>query len=135
KQADFIITALSHKVMPKVVEELSKYVAQDQVVVNISTDTEIDTFEPIKDKCILAHAKIIGHAKEISAGELPAILVGSDDEEAKYKVAKIFSNMGVVCFGDEKMVKMVNKIASEEGVKAAYALKERLESLGVPKEY
>lgn len=135
KQADFVITALSHKVMPKVVQDLSNYIAPNQVVINISTDTEIDTFEPIKGKCILAHAKIIGHAKEITAGELPVILVGSDKEDVKEKVAEIFSNMGVVCFGDEKLVKMVNKIASEEGVKAAFALKERLEELGVPKEY
>lgn len=134
-KADFIITALSHLVMPQAVEELSKYIKPNQVVINVSTDNEMDTFEPIKDKCILAYAKIIGHAKEIGLGELPAILVGSDNDEVKQKVAGIFSRMGVVCFGDEKTVKTVNKIASEEGVKAAFLLQQRLEELNIPKEY
>lgn len=135
ENANYIITALSHTVMPKAVEELSQYISPHQVVINISTDNEIDTFDSIKGKCILAHAKIIGHAKEIGSGELPVILVGSDDKEVQNKVAEIFSNMGSTCFGDEKTVKTVNKIASEEGIKAAFALKERLRELNIPDEY
>ena len=135
QKADFIITALSHLVLPKAVEEMSEHLKPQHVIINVSTDNEIDTFDPVKGKCKLAHAKIIGHAKEIGSGELPCILVGGENDEIEAKVAQIFSNMGVVCFGDESLVKKVNKIASEEGVRAAFGLQQRLEELDVPSEY
>lgn len=134
--ADYIITALPAQAFQKAIPDIKAYVAQHQVLINISTDTEMVTFEPLKGLCKLASAKIIGHAQHITTtGELPLILVDGEDSSVRYKTAEVFSKIGTVCFGDEKIVKKINNIASEEGIKAALNIKKRLEKANVPSEY
>lgn len=134
--SDYIITALPAQVFSEAVAELKNYVAQHQILINISTDTEKVEFEPLKGLCKLASAKIIGHANYmVATNELPLILIDGEDLAVRSKIAKIFSKLGTVCFGDEKIVKKVNNIASEEGIKAALNIKKRLEKANVPAEY
>ncbi|NLZ54973.1 MAG: NAD(P)-binding domain-containing protein [Thermoanaerobacteraceae bacterium] len=134
--SDYIITALPANVFQNVVTELKNYVAQHHILINISTDTEKEEFEPLKGLCKIATAKIIGHAKHMAAtDELPLVLIDGEDFSVRSKVASIFSKLGAVCFGDEKIVKKVNNIASEEGIKAALDIKKRLEEANVPSEY
>lgn len=133
--SDYIVIALPADIIPKTIAEL-KTISQHQILINISTDTEKTVFEPLKGLCKLASAKIIGHAQHITAtGELPLILIDSEDIFTRNKTAKIFSHVGTVCFGDEKIVKKINNIASEEGIKAALSIKKRLEQINVPPEY
>ena len=112
--AEYLITALPAAIIPEAVKELKPFLQQNQILINISTDTTKKVFEPLKNSCKLASAKIIGHAKQIGAGELPLILVDAEDQNTRNKVAKIFSRIGVIRFGEEKLVKMINNIASEE---------------------
>jgi len=134
--SDYIITALPATVIPNAIQEFKSFVLQHQIVINISTDTVNTVFEPLKGLCKLASAKIIGHAQHITAtGEPPLILIDGDDFTTRSKTAKIFSKIGTVCFGDEKIVKDINNIASEEGIKAALSIKMRLEKINVPSEY
>lgn len=134
--SDYIITALPAAVFPKVVKEIKSFIASKHILINISTDTEKTVFEPVKDLCKLASAKIIGHAQHIgTTGELPLIIVDGEDIDTCSKTAKIFANLGAVCFGDENTVKKINNIASEEGIKAALSIIRRLEEIDVPSEY
>jgi len=133
--SDYIIVALPAEAIPHAVPELEPHL-QQQVLINISTDTEKSAFEPLKDLCKIASAKVIGHAVHMAAtGELPLVVIDSEDISVRNRVAKIFSHIGAVCFGDEKIVKNINNIASEEGIKAALSIKKRLEEIDVPSEY
>lgn len=133
--SDCIIMALPADTIPQVVPEMKSHLEQ-QVLINVSTNTEKTVFEPLKDLCKLVSAKIIGHAQYMATtGELPLIIIDSEDISTRNKVAKIFSQLGTVCFGDENLVKNINNIASEEGIKAALNIKKRLEEINVPPEY
>jgi len=134
--ADYIIVALPAEVIPELVPELEPHLQQQQVLINISTNTEKSVFEPLKGLCKLASAKVIGHALHMSAtGELPLVVIDCEDVSARNNVAKIFANIGAVCFGDERIVKNVNNIASEEGIRAALNIKKKLEEINIPSEY
>ncbi|NLU09856.1 MAG: NAD(P)-binding domain-containing protein [Tepidanaerobacter acetatoxydans] len=134
--SNYIIVALPANVIPEILKEIKPFIAKEQILINISTDTEKSVFEPIKSLCKLASAKIIGHAQHMAAtGELPLILIDGDDLDTCNKVAEIFSKIGCICYGDENIVKKVNNIASEEGIKAALNIKKRLEEINMPLEY
>lgn len=134
--SDYIITALPAAVIPQVVEKIKSFIVKEHILINISTDTEKPVFEPLKGLCKLSSAKIIGHAQHMAAtGELPLIIIDGEDSDTCNKTASIFAKMGTVCFGDEKTVKKINNIASEEGIKAALSIKKRLEEIDVPPEY
>jgi 3-hydroxyisobutyrate dehydrogenase-like beta-hydroxyacid dehydrogenase len=134
--SDYIITALPATVIPEAVKEIKSFVKREHILINISTDTEKSVFKPLKGLCKLVSAKIIGHAQHIgTTGELPLIIVDGDDGDTCNKTAEIFAKMGTVCFGDEKTVKIINNIASEEGIKAALSITKRLEEIDIPSEY
>lgn len=136
KLSDYIITALPAGIIPNVLEDIKPYLSENQILINISTDTEKDTFKSIQGLCKLASAKIIGHALNIAAtGELPLVLIDADDESARQKTAEIFAHLGCICYGSEKTVKLINNIASEEGIKAALTIEARLKELNIPPEY
>ena len=134
-EADYIITALPAGVIPHVVDSILENISEDQIIINISTNTKMTEFKALEGKCKLASAKIIGHALQIGANELPLILINSKDKNTKNKVALVFGRVGTVCFGDEELVSRVNNIASEQGIRAALKIKEQLEELNVPEEY
>jgi pyrroline-5-carboxylate reductase len=135
RNADYIITALPPEAISNALKEIKPYLIGRHIIINISTSTSISSFNLIKSSCKIVSSKIIGHAQQISIGELPAILIDGDDEDAKQKSAMIFGKIGVVYFGNEELVNIVNKVASEEGIKAAYNIKKRLKDLNVPDEY
>lgn len=136
KLSDYIITALPASIIPNVLEDIKPYLSENQILINISTDTEKDTFKPIQGLCKLASAKIIGHALNIATtGELPLVLIDADDENVRQKTAEIFAHLGCTCYGSEKTVKLINNIASEEGIKAALTIEACLKELNIPPEY
>ena len=134
-KANYIITALPAGVIPNVLDKISQFLRKDQILINISTNTERHVFKTLEGKCHIASAKIIGESNQIDLGELPLILVDGDDEKVKNEVASVFGHIGIVCFGDEKLVSKINKIASEQGIRAALEKKQQLEELNVPEEY
>lgn len=132
---NYVIIALPAGIIPEVVREIKPFLKPEHIIINISTDTEKAVFEPLKGLCKLATAKIIGHARQIGAGELPLIVVDADDPNTRNKTANIFANVGAVCFGNENLVRKINNVASEEGIKAALNIEKKLESMGIPSEY
>jgi len=134
-QADCIILALPAAIIPEAIKEISPFLQREQLLINISTDTEMSVFKPVKGLCKLASAKIIGHALQMAGGELPMIIVDAEDEHDRRRTAEIFGKIGTVGFGKEKVVMEINHIASEEGIKAAYNIKKRLKELNIPDEY
>jgi hypothetical protein len=62
-------------------------------------------------------------------------MIDGENEKARNKTAEIFGNIGAVKFGPEKIVAEINYIASEEGIKAAYNIQNRLKQLNIPEEY
>ena len=134
--SDYIIIALPATVIPEVIQKIKSFVVKEHILINISTDTEKPVFESLKGLCKLTSAKIIGHAQHMATtDELPLIIIDGEDPDTSNKTANIFAKLGTVCFGDEKTVKNINNIASEEGIKAALSIKKRLEETDVPSEY
>ena len=134
--SDYIITALPATVIPEVIKELKLFVKREHILINISTDTDKSVFEPLNGLCRLVSAKVIGHAQYIgNTDELPLIIIDGDDTDTCNKTARIFAKMGVIRFGDEKTVTIINNIASEEGIKAALSITKRLEEINIPSEY
>jgi len=133
--ADFIIVALPASIIPGAINEIRPFLKKEHILINISTDTGMEIFASLKDQCKLVSAKIIGHALQIGFGELPLVLIDGEDEKACKKTAQIFGNIGPVRFGPEKTVMEINHIASEEGIKAAYNIQNRLKQLNIPEEY
>ncbi|MDN5300723.1 MAG: hypothetical protein PWQ60_237 [Thermoanaerobacteraceae bacterium] len=134
-EADFIIIALPASIIPGAIGEIKPFLKQEHILINISTDTNMEAFAPLKNCCKLVSAKIIGHALQIDFGELPLIMIDGENEKARNKTAEIFGNIGAVKFGPEKIVAEINHIASEEGIKAAYNIQNRLKQLNIPEEY
>lgn len=133
--SDYVILALPADAIHQAISEL-KSVLQQQVVINVSTNTEKIALDPLKKLSKIAAAKIIGHAQHMaSTGELPLIVIDSEDITIRNRVAKIFSLLGTVCFGDEILVKNINNIASEEAIRAALNIMKRLEEINIPPEY
>ncbi|HHW02716.1 MAG TPA: NAD(P)-binding domain-containing protein [Thermoanaerobacterales bacterium] len=134
-KTDFIILALPASIIPEAINEIKPFLKQEHVLINVSTDTGLEEFNTVKNFCKPVSAKIIGHALQIGFGELPLIIIDGEDERARNKTAEIFSNIGAVKFGSEKIVADINHIASEEGIKAAYNIQNKLKQIGIPEEY
>lgn len=132
---DFIIAALPAAAIPAFISEIKPFLKKEHILINISTDTPMEVFNPLRDCCKLVSAKIIGHAVQINFGEPPLIIIDGEDEKACKKTAEIFGNLGPVKFDSERIAKEINHIASEEGIKAAYNIKTRMKKYGLPEEY
>lgn len=134
--SDYVILALPADAIHQAISELKSVLQQQQVVINVSTNTEKIALDPLKKLSKIAAAKIMGHAQHMaSTGELPLIVIDSEDITIRNRVAKIFSLLGTVCFGDEILVKNINNIASEEAIRAALNIMKRLEEINIPPEY
>lgn len=134
-EADFIIIALPASAISPALEKARSFLKSGQILINISTDKETDSLTSIRGLCEPVSAKIIGHALQIDSGELPLVVIDGKDEKIKNKVAEIFGRIGVVTFGPEKLVRQINNIASEEGIRAALNIQKRLKELAIPDEY
>ncbi len=133
--SDYIIIALPANIIHNVMKEIKPFLNPNQLLVNISTNTDKTTFNSLKGLCRFASAKIIGHARQISSGELPLIVIDGENHDDCLETADIFGKLGAVCFGAEKMVQIINSIASEEGIKAAFNIEKKLEEKGIPSEF
>ena len=90
--ADYIIIALPATIIPKIIPCIKPLVKHEQILINISTDTEETTFEQLRDHCRLSSAKIIGHAQYIAETNEPAlVIVDGDSQNVRNKVAEIFA--------------------------------------------
>jgi len=137
-KADIIVLALPTEVMVEAVKQITQKLTKSPVLVNIATtasDTELEKTFNNKKNINLISAKIIGHAGEMRKGERPIIIIdGSKDSKTKLEAAELFSKVGTVVFGDVQQVALINTVSSEEGIKTALRIKERLLKQNIPEE-
>ena len=131
-----LVVALPTPVMETAFEQLAGKVKKNQVLVNIATTQPKEPLEAIiGNKAKVISAKIIGHAYEIAQGEKPIVVVDGEDYSSVQKVVELFKNLGEVVTGDEAIVPKLNSMASAEGIKAAYIIKEAMQAEGIPMEF
>jgi pyrroline-5-carboxylate reductase len=137
KDADYIILALPDRVIRDILPNINSFLKGHQIVINISTSTmKKDLLDKISYRQNLISVKIIGHYEEINLGEIPLIIIEETaKDEIKTKMIEIFSNIGIVLFGNEEDVEKVNTIAGEEAIKAAINIKNRLMEQNIKQEY
>ena len=141
-EADVIILALPAEGIAPSVAALAALASPRALVLNLATAA--DTTQVLATES--SHAagtsglrvipvKIIGHAREIAAGVPPLVVVDTPRDDLLGLVQNLLRGFGPVVRGSERLVQIANTIASEEGVKAALAMQERLKAAGVPEEW
>lgn len=135
READVIILTLPTEIIAPVAAQLAGVVRPDALVLNLATAS--DTSEALSKApgLVMVPAKIVGHAREIAAGTRPLVAVDAPSDVVLDLVRDLLRDFGSVVRGPEYLVRITNTIASEEGVKAALAMQERLKAAGVPEEW
>ncbi|MDK2835380.1 MAG: hypothetical protein PWP21_157 [Thermosediminibacterales bacterium] len=136
--ADLIILALPGDAVQPVIELMNNYIRDNQIIVNIATNVTLEMISQKLKSNKLVSAKIIGHFHEIKSGEIPIVVLDNvlpySDLKRIESLLSVFSKIGITVFGNEKMVKKINTIASEEGIRAAFYIKEKLKKEGIPED-
>jgi len=129
---EVLILALPAEVMPEMVKRLAPSLSTKQILVNIATNQKREPLQKlIAGETKVVSAKIVGHAREIAAGEAPTIIVDGDEGEETEKISHIFWHFGTVQQGSEDLVEVLNTLASGEGIKAAYTIKKKMLQEGI----
>ncbi|MFZ5943220.1 MAG: pyrroline-5-carboxylate reductase family protein [Bacillota bacterium] len=129
--AEVVILALATDILPNALLELEKLLKNDAVIVNIATTLGHDQLQTGLNK---VSAKIIGHYKEMSAGEKPVIIIEGTDQAGVNLVADVFSHIGTVVKGQSDMVTKINTISSQFGIVAALEIKKVLGEMQLSEE-
>jgi pyrroline-5-carboxylate reductase len=136
-KADIIILALPSEAIPAAIKDLAEFTRPGQILINIATSNDTSKIRSSVNIPLIS-AKIVGHFQEIANGEAPLILIDPGDMPRNHEniltVAEVFSKVGIITFGNEKTVLALNSIASEEGLRCAYAIKQRLNSSDIPED-
>ncbi|MFZ7104678.1 MAG: NAD(P)-binding domain-containing protein [Peptococcaceae bacterium] len=131
RNAEIIIMALATETVLQALRELEDYLAESAVIVNIATTLP---HSALKIKYQKVSAKIIGHAKEMAAGEKPVVIVEGDNEDSEKPVRDIFAHIGTVEKGDTDLVGRINTLSSKYGILTALQIQKELEGLKLSQE-
>lgn len=128
--ADVAILALPPAVTVAALESVRQFLSPGAVVINIATTVLKDSLRPVLNGAgHLVGAKIVGHFREMS--ENPAILVDADTEKGMQVAVLLFSGLGRVVPGDERLVQLINTVATREAFRAAARIEDLLREVGV----
>lgn len=128
--ADAAILALPPAVTVAALESVRQFLSPGTVVINIATTVLKEVLRPVlSGACHLVGAKIVGHYREM--GEKPVILVDADTEKGMQAAALLFSGLGRVVPGDERLVQLINTVATREAFRAAARIEDLLREAGV----
>ncbi|MCL5935519.1 MAG: NAD(P)-binding domain-containing protein [Firmicutes bacterium] len=128
--ADAVVLALPPSVTAPALESMRPLLRPDVVVVNIATTVCRDDLRPVLNGVgHLVGAKIVGHYREMR--ERPAILVDAETEKGRQAALLLFSDLGTVLPGDERVVQLINTAATREAFRAAVRIEELLREAGV----
>ena len=129
-KVDIIILALPPAVTVSTLSSLRQWLRPGTVVINIATTIAKNQLRPVMPEHIhLVGAKIVGHYREMR--EMPAIIVDADTDKGKEVASLLFSELGKVTFGDEKLVNLINTIATREAFRCSVRIEEQLLDAGV----
>jgi len=130
KGAGAVILALPPAVTVSALEAISSYIHPETVVINIATTVFKDDLRPaLEGRGHLVGAKIVGHYREM--GGRPAILVDAETEKGGEVAGELFSGLGQVERGDERLVGIINTVATREAFRAAATIEKILRKEGV----
>ena len=128
--AGAVILALPPAVTVSALAAISSYIIPETVVINIATTVFKDDLRPaLEGRPHLVGAKIVGHYREM--GSKPAILVDADTEKGGEVAGELFSGLGQVERGDERLVGLINTTATREAFRAAATIEKILREEGV----
>ncbi|MFZ5645293.1 MAG: NAD(P)-binding domain-containing protein [Bacillota bacterium] len=131
--ADAVIFALPPALTVEAVESVRKLINPKTVIINIATTVLKDQLRPVLgENEHLAGVKIVGHYREMN--ERPVIIVDADTEKAGQVAFKLFTEIGHVEAGDEKIVGLINTIATREAFRAAITIERLLREEGASPE-
>lgn len=128
---DAVVLAVPDSAVAPCIEALRETEASWKVfsvATNISREV-LTGLESERIRCL--NAKIIGHAGEMERGAKPVIVVDAGDTELIAIARQIFDCVGTVTVGEADQVKLINRVATEEALKAAVAIEKLLESAGI----
>lgn len=131
--AQVVILALPPDVTVSALASVQRLLQPDTVVINIATSVRKDELRKALGGAFhLAGAKIIGQYREMH--EKPVIVVDADTEKSKQVAGLLFSGLGKVEQGDERLVQFINTVATREAFRAASIIEEQLRGQGIPQE-
>lgn len=134
--ADIIMLVLPATAIEDMVIKLLRVVKDGATILNMATSAHVDAVLTANNRNIaVIDAKIIGHAKEIFRGEPAIIVVNTDDQERFETIASLLSKFNKVVQGDSSLVETINSLASSEGIKAAVAIRKKLQTLNVENDW
>lgn len=129
KGAGAVILALPPAVTVSALAAISGYIIPETVVINIATTVFKDDLRPVLEgRRHLVGAKIVGHYREM--GSRPAILVDADTEKGGEVAGVLFSALGQVERGNERLVGLINTVATREAFRAAATIEKLLREQG-----
>ncbi|MFZ5632383.1 MAG: pyrroline-5-carboxylate reductase family protein [Bacillota bacterium] len=127
---EVVVLALPPAVTAPALASVHQFLRPDAVVINIATTVFKDALRPLLGGSgHLAGAKIVGHYREMN--EKPAVLVDADTEKAGQAAFLLFSDVGRVEPGDERLVQLINTLATGEAFRAAVRIEDQLREAGV----
>lgn len=129
---DVVLLALPPDAVAAALEAFRPHLAPGTLVVNMATQLETEPLRRRFPEWRVAAAKLVGHAREIEAGEIGAVVVDHAAPSEFALIRRLLGGLGPVLAGDEKLVLQVNTAVAEELLKALRGLERRLASLGVP---
>lgn len=134
--ADMIMMVLPTPAIKEMVGKLMDVIKDGTTILNMATTAQIEPAMVLNNRDIaIIDTKIIGHAKEIFRGE-PAIIVVNTADEARFAaIANVLKKFYKVVQGDSSLVETINSLASSEGIKAAVAIRKKLQTLNVDNDW
>jgi len=130
--AEAVVLALPGEVTVEVLASIAPRIPADAVVINVATSVLRKHLGGLVPDEQLAAAKFVGHYYDMEAGGQALIVVEAGSQRAEQYARQLMSHCGPVVAGQEAWVLAANKIAAEEGVRAAIRIQQRLEEAGVP---
>ncbi len=128
--AEVVILALPPAGTAPALASISSLLRSDAVVINIATTVGKEDLRPLlKGPVHLVGAKIVGHYREMR--ERPAILVDADTGKGREAAFNLFSDLGDVVPGDERLVQLINTVATREAFRSAVRIEDQLREAGI----
>lgn len=133
EKADVVLVILPQSQVDDKVGELCKILKSGSLVLNMSTNGEVD--KKIKEEhedIDIVETKIIAQSLMIDKFDFPsAIVIGSDDEKIVEKIKYVFKNLPYVESGDVAKVSEAVSLATREAIITCMNLKKKLEAIEV----
>lgn len=130
--AEAVVLVLPGEVTPSVLKAIAPLIPTAAVVINVATGVmRKDLVGPVPAER-LAGAKIVSQYYDLRKTGAALVVVDGGSPSAEETAARLMRGCGPVISGNEAWVLTANRLAAEEGVRAAIRIQRRLAAAGVP---